>query len=317
MRSGIVRGGAVFAAVAVVVLSAGPAFAWGPHGHRAIVLIADRILEQSDPAARAKVRALLATDKDNRFTKTDIASEATWADLLIEKSEEARIATAAWHSARLKADNPDLAAACFGRTPLPEGYPASHGPKDNCVIDKVVQFEAELQNAETPPGERVAALQFLLNLVGDLNDPLEAIDHGDQGGRCLALQIGGKPPVRLSTYWQETLVNDVVGRDPASGAARILAAASKADLQKWAEGKPEDWLRDSHDVAKTVTYGFSVDKAADKHSFPAGKGEGISCGEVDVYRVGPEYETKALAAVKQQLVKAGDRLASALRSSVK
>ena len=266
---------------------------------------------------RAKIRALLATDKDNRFTKNDIASEATWADLLMEKSEEARFATAPWHSARLKADNPDLASACFGRKPLPEGYPASHGPKENCVVDKVVQFEAELQNADTAPGERLAALQFLLNLVGDMNDPLNAIDRGDRGGQCVALQIGTKPPVRLTTYWQDTLVNEVVGRDPAQGAAHILGTVSKPDLEKWAAGKPEDWLRESYEVAKTVTYGFGDEKPAGKHTFPALKGETDACGEVDVYRVGPDYETKALAAVKQQLAKAGDRLALVLRASFK
>ena len=126
--------------------------AWGPQGHRVIALVADQALQKSDPAARAKVLALLATDKGSRMTKTDIASEATWADVLRNKSEEARGATSAWHSVRLKAANPDLARDCFGRKPLPEGYPASHGPWDNCSIDKIAQFQAELKNPETPQG---------------------------------------------------------------------------------------------------------------------------------------------------------------------
>jgi hypothetical protein len=317
MRWGIARGAVSVAAFCIFVLPAVQALAWGPQAHRAIALIADRILEKSDPAARAKLRALLATDKENRFTKTDIASEATWPDVLIEKSEEARYATTPWHSARLKPDNPDLAAACFGRKPLPEGYPASHGPRENCVVDKVAQFEAELQNPDTAPGERVTALQFLLNLVGDLHDPLAAIDYGDQGGRCVAVQIGGKPPVRLSTYWQETLVTELVGRDPAKGAAQIVATVPAADLQKWADGKPEDWLRETYDVAKAVTYGFSREKPAGKQNLPGGKGEAAGCGEGELYRVGLDYETKALAAVKLQLARAGDRLAFVLRTSLK
>ena len=111
-----------------------------------------------------------------------------------------------------KPDSPDLAAACYGRKPLPAGYPASRGPQDNCVVDKLMQFEAELKNPETSQCQRLAALQFVLNLVGDLSDPLNAIDRGDQGGHCIAVQIGSKPPVRLSTYWEETLVREVVGR---------------------------------------------------------------------------------------------------------
>jgi len=36
--------------------------------------------------------------------------------------------------------------AAFGRKPLPPGYPASRGPQENCVVDKLTQFEAELKN---------------------------------------------------------------------------------------------------------------------------------------------------------------------------
>src|SRR5205823_12325541 len=134
----------VSAAVAAVFLPIRSSLAWGPEGHRVIALIADRVLQQSDADARAKVLALLAGDKGDRLAKPDIASQATWADVLREKSEEARGATAPWHSTRLKPDSPDLASACFGRKPLPEGYPASRGPRENCSVDKIAQFSAEL-----------------------------------------------------------------------------------------------------------------------------------------------------------------------------
>ena len=47
------------------------------------------------------------------------------------------------------------------------------------------------------------------------------------------------------------------------------------------------------------------------------KGEQESCGEVNLYRVGADYEAKALAAIKQQLAKSGVRLAQVLRDSFK
>jgi hypothetical protein len=316
----LLRYGGLGAAIVIMLLSGSrQGLAWGPEAHRVIALLADRVLQQSDPAARDKVRALLATDQESRLTRTDIASEATWADVLRDKSPEARSATAAWHAVRLKKDNPDLAAACFGRKPLPAGYPASRGPQDNCVVDKIEQFWKELQEADTLPGERLAALQFLLNLTGDLHDPLLAIDFGDQGGRCIALQIGaGKEPVRLLTYWQNTLAAEVIGRDPASAATRLAAAVAPAQAQQWAQGDPEAWARDSYDVAKAVTYGFAAESPAGKHRFPAQAGEPDPCGgEVNVYKAGPDYETKALAAVKQQLAKAGIRLARILRESFK
>ena len=303
-------------ACAALLIASHPSHAWSPDAHRAIALIADKVLQQSDAAARGKVQALLATDKESRLTKTDIASEATWADVLRDKSQEARDATSGWHAVRLRADSPDLAAACFGRTPLPAGYPASRGPRDNCVIDKIVQFQKELQNPDTAPGERLAALQFLLNLVGDVNDPLLAIDKGDQGGRCTAVQIGNKPPVRLASYWGTTLVGDVVGRDPAAGAARLLSSVSPTEMQSWAAGNPESWAMQSYEVAKSVVYAFPADSAAGKAP-PGDKSEANGCAEVALYKVGADYETEALAAVKQQLAKGGLRLAQVLRDSFK
>ncbi|MGC2414881.1 MAG: S1/P1 nuclease [Stellaceae bacterium] len=306
--------GVIGVAVAALLLPMRASLAWGPEGHRAIALIA---LQRSDPGTRAKILALLATDKANRLTKTDIGSEATWADVLREKSEEARSATAPWHSTRLKPDTPDLARACFNHTPLPAGYPASHGPRENCSVDKIAQFAAELKNPETSSFEKLAALQFLLNLVGDLNDPLHAIDRGDQGGECIAVQVGSTPPVRLSSYWTNTLVGEVVGPDPARGAARIAGSVPTTESQKWAEGTPDSWALDTFEVAKSVTYSFTAGESQGKHTFPPGKGEVASCASVDLYRVGPEYETKALAAVKTQLAKAGLRLARVLRDSLK
>jgi nuclease S1 len=307
----------VGSAIAALLLPAQASFAWGPEGHRIIALIADQLLRKSDPAVHAKVLAILATDTDERVARHDIASEATWADVLREKSPEARTATTAWHSVRLRAGSPDLAAACFGYQPLPASYPASHGPQNDCSVDKVGQFAAELKDPQTSAPERLAALQFLLNLTGELHDPLLAIDHGDRDGDCTALQIGAKPPVRLNAYWQETLVREVAGSDPAAAAARIAAAIPAAEAHRWAEGNPESWASQSFEVAKTVTYGFAAEKPAGKYVFPPSKEQKEACTAISLYRVGPEYATKALAAVQTQFARAGVRLAHLLRDSLK
>lgn len=291
--------------------------AWGPQGHRVIALVADQLLRRSDPTLHAKLLALLKSDKDNGLTKTDIADEATWPDVLREKSEEARDATTPWHATRLKADKPDIASACYHHTPLPAGYPASHGPRDNCSVDKVLQFEAELRSPATSSFERVAALRFLLNLVGDLHDPLQAIDNGDRGGFCLALQVGSKPPVRVASYWQEVLVREAVGADASRGAARLLASVGTAELGSWPRGQPEAWAQETYEIARSLTYSFAAEQPVGKHTFPAAKGEPDPCPAVNLYRVGPDYEAKALASVRVQLAKAGVRLAAVLRDNFK
>src|SRR6266481_6834289 len=160
---------------------------WNAEGHMIVAMVADRLLQAEGGAAQKKVAELLATDKSNTWTKTDIASEAIWADVLLEKSPEGRAATAKWHYVKLDAASPDLTKACFGKPALPAMAPASRGVQDDCVVDKIEQFAKELRDPATLSGERLMALQFILNFVGDVHDPLYAIEHNDNGGRCVAL----------------------------------------------------------------------------------------------------------------------------------
>ncbi len=275
---------------------------------------------QESPTQR-KLAELLASDKSNSWTKTDIAGEATWADALREKSPEGRAATTKWHYVKLDAGNPDLTKACFGKPALPAMAPASHGLQDDCVVDKIDQFAKELRDPATLPGERLMALQFLLNFVGDIHDPLYTIEHNDQEGRCVALlPPAAKSPVRLSAYWDDTLVVEAEGKDPSKAAAEIVASLTPADVRKWSSGTPADWAQESYNVAKEITYGYvkdvSKDAAAGKYAFPTRKGESDPCGPVAVYRVDAAYRDRALAAVKEQLAKAGVRLAFLLRENL-
>jgi len=165
------------------------------------------------------------------------------------------------------------------------------------------------------------ALQFLLNFVADIHDPLNTIEHNDQGGHCVALMPpGSKTPVRLSTYWDDTLVGEAEGKDPAKAAAEIVAGLSAADVRKWSNGTPADWARESYNVAKEITYSFVKDDPKDalgsKYAFPMRKGENDPCGPVTVHGVDPTYRDRALAAVKEQLAKAGVRLAFLLRENL-
>src|SRR5437660_3882941 len=218
----------------ILFLTIGESRGWSAEGHMIVALVADRLLQARDAAAHKKLAELLATDKSNTWTKTDIAREATWADVLLEKSPEGRAATAKWHYVKLDATNPDLTKACFGKPALPSMAPASRGLQDDCVVDKIEQFAKELRDPATLPGERLMALQFVLNFVGDVHDPLYTIEQNDEGGRCVALLLpGAKSPVRLSTYWEDTLVAEAVGKDPAKAAAQIVAALTPEDIRKW------------------------------------------------------------------------------------
>jgi hypothetical protein len=290
--------------------------AWGPEAHRIIALVADRLLQVQSPPVEKKIAEILATDKSNEWTKTDIASEATWADALREKSPEGRAASTNWHYAKLDAETPDLTKACFGRPALGALRPASRGPQDDCIVDKIEQFAKELRESSTLQSERLADLQFLLNLVGDIHDPLYLIEYNDQTGRCIAvLPPGAKTPVRLRVYWDDILVAEAAGKDPVTAAGQITAALIASELQKWSGGSPEQWAQESYSIAKAVVYDFR-DGAGGKFTFTAQKGEKDSCGPVSLHRLDTAYRDRAIAAVKEQLAKAGVRLAVVLRESL-
>jgi hypothetical protein len=315
MASG--RRARLVAAMLVALLAPRAGWAWGGEAHRIVALVADKVLAKEAPEARAKLLQILAADSDNEWTKTDFASEATWPDMLLANSEEGRTATTEWHYARLDAAHPDLAANCFGRPPLPPGYPASHGLRNNCIVDKVEQFSRELREPATSSSERVNAVRFLANLVADLHQPLYVIDHKDRHGECAALQVArdGKP-LRLRAYWDDVLVGEALGTDPQAAADRLAAGLSPADIRRWSNLGPEAWVQESYALARSAVYAMPPDAAVGSYTFPPGEGGAAGCGAVKLYRADQRYQKRAAAAVRQQLAKAGVRLAYLLREDL-
>lgn len=290
--------------------------AWGSEAHEIIALLADRLLETGDPAVEKKIAEIIAADKSNTWTKNNIAGEVNWADALRENSPEGRAATTKWHYVKLDPDNPDLTKACFGRPALQPMMPASHGPQDDCIVDKIEQFAKELRESGTSEPERLMAVQFLLNLVGDIHDPLFTVERNNQSGGCVAVvPPGGKTPVRLSVYWEDDLVAEAEGKNPAKAAEQIAARLTAVDIRKWSGGTPEEWARESYELAKSVVYGFPAE-AGGQFTFPARKGETDACGPVPLHRLNAGYRDRAVAALKEQLAKAGVRLAALLRDNM-
>ena len=111
-----------------------------------------------------------------------------------------------------------------------------------------------------------------------------------------------------------------MGKDPVKAAGQIVAGLTPAEIAKWSGGSPADWARASYNVAKEVTYSFAKEAPKDqagKYTFPARKGEKDPCGPVPLYQVDTGYRDHGLAAVKEQLAKAGVRLAFLLRENLK
>ena len=282
-------------ALAFHTVWSGPARAWGDDGHEVIALIAQSYLT---PVTRGKVDALLAADPDS-LTAHNIAAAATWADKFRDSNEDgARQKTRQWHFVDIEIDAPDLDRACFGHPPVPTGLPASNGPDQDCTVDKIDEFAAELASPATDPSERIVALKFLLHLVGDLHQPLHASDDHDHGGNDKRVSASGLRAGTLHHYWDTDFV-DQLGPDPRRIASVLIGRISDSNVRTWSQGSASDWAMESFRVAKDDAYG--------RLPMPNTRGS---------YRLPDYYVAMATRDVATQLSKAGVRLAFMLNRAM-
>jgi hypothetical protein len=306
------------------ILGCGPGFGWGNEGHEIVANVAASLLEQDSPDVLNTVKALLRKDPSD-LTDHDIASEATWADAFRESSPAARAATRQWHFVDIDFDTPDIDKACFG-PPKPADV-ASEGAASDCVVHKIDAFKAELADPDIPRKERILALKFLLHFVGDVHQPLHAAQRvdpdtktDDAGGNCVGVLPGrATVPVRLHSYWDTTLVGKALGKDADAAADKLAVLLTPANRQKWSGGQPADWAKESYEIAKKKVYGGLIDQTPEisDHVFKDRHGEpDTRCGPSKVFRIDDDYDTRGKAVVKEQLAKAGVRLAGLLREAL-
>jgi hypothetical protein len=279
-------------------LSSRPASAWGDEGHEVIGLVAEHYLQ---PAVRARVLELLGQDETG-LVEHDMAHEATWADKYRDSdrdtSKRRYLGTRDWHFVNLEMEGIDVTGACYGQRPLPAGVPASVGPAEDCIIDKIDQFYVELKNPRTKEEERLRALQFLLHLVGDLHQPLHSSDDHDQGGNR---KMASGPSIGFNNLhhdWDTEFVARL-GASDADIARSLIARITEADRARWSSGTPLDWAVETYAVSKEHAYG----------PLPAASG---SSG----YQLQQTYVNDATAVTAQQLSKAGVRLAFMLNRAL-
>lgn len=275
------------------------AHAWGDEGHEIVALIAQHYLT---PSVRAKVQTLLASDRSALVADSSIATQATWADRYRDSdrdgSQQRYQRSRQWHYVDLQRSSPNLARACFGHAALPAGMAASAGPANACVVDKIDQFEKELQDQATSAAERCLALQFLLHFIGDLHQPLHAISDHDEGGNRKQVLATGMRAASLHHYWDNNFVREL-GSEPQAVANALIAAITFTDIKAWSRGSTADWARESFSQA--------IAQAYDPLPQPAN----------GRYRLSAAYVDNAVNTVRLQLSRAGVRLAAVLNRALK
>ncbi len=282
----------------MMLLHPAEGYGWGDEGHEIVGLIAEHYLE---PPVRARVVALLAQDASGLTHGTGIAAEATWADKFRDSDRETTrqhyLGTREWHYIDIELDRPDLDAACFRHPALGIASQASEGPAADCIVDKIDEFRRELQSRTTEAPERRLALQFLLHLVGDLHQPLHASDRHDHGGNGVRVKGAGGARGNLHHYWDTVFVRRL-GRRADDVSQQLLTGISDAERRAWSGGSPEEWAKESFQLAKDHVYG------------PLRRAGGT-------ITLDAQYESDAGSIVAGQLRKAGLRLARLLNDALR
>jgi hypothetical protein len=192
--------------------------------------------------------------------------------------------TGPWHYIDIPIDKPhrDMARDC---------------PKGDCVIRKIEDFEAVLRDANAPPTQRREALMFVIHFIGDMHQPLHSSDDSDKGGNDKHVVFNGRN-MNLHSLWDGGLLGQIGKEDDLFPA---WSADAARHAKKWSKGSVEDWAEQCHKVSVKIAYG-KLPKTTDK---------------TKPYIIDAAYTQKADPVIKDQIEKAGDRLARALNENVK
>lgn len=302
-----------------------PAQAWGCRGHQAVAHLAEKYVT---PEAREMVRALLSANpiepKLKRWcgnaTTNLMVDAATWADDVRQRGKDD-----AWHYIDIPRGAKRSAAAITGACEEPRG----------CVTRAIEEQRAILRDKSADPARRADALRYLIHFTGDLHQPLHAITNGDLGGNCVpvkffrsAPQLGRARPEResyspnLHEIWDTEIVErDMEVPNPARY-AEDLDAEFKAKRAEWEHAgiHVDDWAWESHEAAEKIVYG-RLGKIAIE---PDPKMESCADNNHMARRMlekrlaaGEGYQRAAAGAVREQIAKAGVRLAMILNEAAK
>jgi hypothetical protein len=213
--------------------------AWGPKGH---AIIGDIAAAHLTPVAKANVQLLLGNDT--------LASIASWADQIRKDRDESYD----WHFVDIPKDAPGFSEErdCFRPQDKHKDAQTDH---HNCAVDRIEMFQKTLADENASRIERIEALKWLVHFVGDLHQPLHAIDEA-RGGNDIKLPVFGSSKCGdydCNLHWAwDTLLLEHTGYSEEEYAQRLEKLIDKDHLAQQSRGTPEDWANESHLEARQI-----------------------------------------------------------------
>jgi hypothetical protein len=222
-------------AAVLVLLTASPALAWGPTGHRAVGRIAERHLA---PETAREVGALLGPE---RLTYT-----TTWADEI--RSDPAWSKAESWHWVTI---------------PMGVTYADSKKNPAGDVLETIARFERVLADRAAPRIERQQAVKWLAHLVGDLHQPMHVGTRDDRGGNEVLVLWFGEPS-NLHSVWDQGMIEQT--RLSSMELAEKVDAATPEQVKAWQASSPLEWADESRRLGEAA-YGLGDRRLGFKYLF--------------------------------------------------
>jgi hypothetical protein len=197
------------------------ASAWGVTGHRAIGLIAERLL---NPKAKKNLQALLSRES--------LAMASTWMDEI--RSDSAWDHTADWHWVTIET----------GRR-----YEDSQRNPNGDVISTLERLVAEIRARNISAKQEVEYVKMIIHLVGDIHQPLHVGCCDDQGGNRVKLKWF-REESNLHRLWDSDLIDHTKLSYTELADALLLPEASRIRL--WQNASVRDWAYESMDLRPRV-----------------------------------------------------------------
>src|SRR5690349_5221552 len=146
----------------------------------------------------------------------------------------------------------------------PQGEPASiqvvEPPQENIVT--AIAENARILRTGSDPARRGIALAWLFHLVGDVHQPLHAIQlfsreypNGDRGGieMCVRASLNGAP-IELHRLWDGVITSSGNINRLKTIASDLLRRFSSSGFRELDHPEPEAWAKESYDIAVKIAY---------------------------------------------------------------
>src|SRR5260370_29065070 len=309
--------------MSVSLLRAPAAQAWGCKGHETVATIAEKHLTRE---ARQMVLKLVGENPiDPKLRRwcgnatTDLMVDAsTWPDDVRNERKNGP-----WHYIDI-------------RRGKHKGELNEYCGTEGCVTRAIEEQGVILKVKSADPLKRAEAIRYIVHFVGDLHQPLHAINNADNGGNCVPVKYFRHDPLgnplrperedyspNLHQIWDTEIVErDMEISNPFRYADELdekfhaqTAALEAAGIHM------ENWAWESHERAETAVYDglrekIGIEPDLKLKSCAENKHMGKRMFERRLV-VGEVYQNNAAKAVEDGLWQAGIRLAMVLNDAAK